>query len=165
MFDLVMAQFSGGGTIISNLFQGRLQYAAGMSIVNIKPKQLGICFVLFMVIFGDNQTRIHHTHRKFHLQWKHTKPHKLFSTFSPPVVHTHIDPPTHTHMQMRTRIYSKPSAVCKLSRTETVQVTKGATVQSVETQGEIQLNFFLQRKCRTHNITVCVQIPLCCHKP
>lgn len=44
------------------------------------------------------------THCKFHLQWKHTKPHKLFSTFSPPVVHTHIDPPTHTHADENTHI-------------------------------------------------------------
>lgn len=165
MFDLVMAQFSGGGTIISNLFQGRLQYAAGMSIVNIKPKQLGICFVLFMVIFGDNQTRIHHTLQIPPTMETHKATQTLFYFLATGRTHPHRSTHTHTHMQMRTRINSKPNAVCKLSRTETVQVTKGATVQSVETQGEIQLNFFLQRKCRTHNITFCVQIPLCCHKP
>lgn len=102
MFDLVMAQFSGGGTIISNLFQGRLQYAAGMSIVNIKPKQLGICFVLFMVIFGDNQTRIHHTLQIPPTMETHKATQTLFYFLATGRTHPHRSTHTHTHADENT---------------------------------------------------------------
>lgn len=113
-------------------FEERLQYAAGASPVNVEPKQLRICSVLFMVIFWDNQTQIHHSRLKFHLQCQQTKPHGLFTTFSPSFVHTHVvatapSPNTHTHMRKstQTHTYSKPSAVWKLSRIEIVQVENG----------------------------------------
>lgn len=66
---------------------------------------------------------------------------------------------------MSAHTHSKLSAVCKLSRIEICSGWKGATVQSVEMQGEIQLNVSPWRKCHTYDITFYVRIPLCYHQP
>lgn len=101
--DLHMNQRSGEGSMIRNLFQGRQQFTAGISAVNIEPNQLGICSVLFMAIFGDNQTQIYHTHATNSTYNAKTKIHNHFlllslnHLYTPTLIHPHTQTDERTH--------------------------------------------------------------------
>ena len=77
------------------------------------------------------------------------------------IICTHPHWSTHTHTQMSMHIHTvKAEHSMQVELNRNSSGWKWATVQSVETQGEIQLNFALQRKWHTHSIIVSVQISI-----
>lgn len=86
-----------------------MQYAAGISAVNIEPKQLGICSVYDNFLRQSDKNPSHtHTHTTNSTYIHETvKERSLLSTLSVSFVHTNIDPPTHTHIQSLMRRASR----------------------------------------------------------
>lgn len=136
-------------------FQGRPQYAAGISAVNIET---GTIRDLFSSVYG-NSVRQSDTNPSHATQIPPTIPtHNAALTFLLSVHHLYT-PTRSIHTQTLTQ---SPLQCASWVEQKQFRLKRRYSAISVNA-GEVQLNFSLQRKYPTHNITVSVQIPLCCH--